>query len=281
MTMPDCHVRPLTGDDIAACESLAVDRGWDVGEARWRLMLDVGRGWGCSLPDGTLAGTALLLAYEDRVGLAAMVLVRTSLARRGIARHLMSTLLADAPPLTYLYATDMGRPLYEQLGFVATEQLVQFAGIPRLSPQVDGDCEVRALLPGDLASVLTLDQRCFGVSRARMLARMVADANRMLGAWRGDVLLGAGFASQVGRHTVIGPVLALDDDVGRCLLDALATDQAQPIRIDAPASRDVALRWARGVRLVEQPAVPLMVLGGRRLPGQRQHLVTIGSRALG
>lgn len=281
MPVPDSVVRPLTVADAAACESLSLDRSWEVGEARWRLLLDIGRGWACLLPDGSLVGTTLLLEYENKVGVAAMVLVRTSASRRGIARMLMSTLLADAPAHTYLYATEMGRPLYEQLGFVTTEHLVQLAGRPHRAARAQGPWQLRAVGPSGLQPVVELDRACFGADRSAMLSRLARDSVRIIGAWQDSTLIGAGFASPVGRHMVLGPVIASDDSVVRPLLDALADAHERPVRLDVPSSRLAAMRWAQESGLAQHETVPLMVLGGGTLPGRREHIVAVASRGLG
>jgi GNAT superfamily N-acetyltransferase len=59
--------------------------------------------------------------------------------RRGLARRLMDTMLAwcraEGMHSLYLHASDHGRPLYESLGFTATNEMRIVLG-PRSSPEV-------------------------------------------------------------------------------------------------------------------------------------------------
>jgi GNAT superfamily N-acetyltransferase len=76
------------------------------------------------LPRPTLAGDGLLLGQE---GLVLNVYTVREWRRRGVAKHLMETILAWATGRgivrLVLGASPAGRPLYEQLGFVATREM--------------------------------------------------------------------------------------------------------------------------------------------------------------
>ncbi|MGC4120030.1 MAG: GNAT family N-acetyltransferase [Myxococcales bacterium] len=273
-------LRRLTLDDAPACESVALDHGWEVGEERWRLMLGLGDGWGVSAPDGRLAGTTLLFRYDRRLALVAMVLVRKAFGRQGIGRRLVEQALSGAPDLTYLYATPQGRGLYEQLGFVALEDLARFTGTFQEHPVPDV-ARLRPLAPGDLPSAVALDAQAFGASRAAVLTALHGCSVRALGAWLGDRLVGYGLATALAQHVMLGPVTAVDEDVGLQLLQALAGGHSRPVRFDAPAGRTRVRAWALRAGLTPDPAAPLMVLAGRALPGRREWMLAVASRGLG
>lgn len=76
------------------------------------------------LPRPDAAGTGLLLGRE---GIIMNVYVERPWRRRGLARRLMTDVLAWARAnrvaRVVLHASDEGRPLYEALGFVATNEM--------------------------------------------------------------------------------------------------------------------------------------------------------------
>lgn len=76
------------------------------------------------LPRPTLAGDGLLLGRE---GLVLNVYTVKGWRRRGVARQLMETIIAWAAGAgivrLVLGASPEGRPLYEELGFVATREM--------------------------------------------------------------------------------------------------------------------------------------------------------------
>ena len=76
------------------------------------------------LPRPTVAGDSLMLGQE---GLVLNVYTVPSWRRRGVARHLMETIIAWAPEAgivrLVLAASPAGRSLYENIGFVATREM--------------------------------------------------------------------------------------------------------------------------------------------------------------
>jgi GNAT superfamily N-acetyltransferase len=67
-----------------------------------------------------------------------------------------------------LYATDMGRPVYERLGFVAEGECVTVATAPPGGAPLPGG--VRFAVPDDLEAALALDRSATGEDRSRLLA---------------------------------------------------------------------------------------------------------------
>ena len=53
----------LGADDIAGCVALSAAAGWNQNAADWRLMLELGEGWGLQLRDGTLVASTLVIPY--------------------------------------------------------------------------------------------------------------------------------------------------------------------------------------------------------------------------
>ena len=103
---------------LPGCLALSKSANWNQNEADWRLMLEVGRGWGISLADGTLAASTLVLPY-GRFAWVSMVLVLPSERRRGYATQLLRTALADLArrdQTPILDATPAGRDVYVQEG---------------------------------------------------------------------------------------------------------------------------------------------------------------------
>jgi GNAT superfamily N-acetyltransferase len=86
--------------------------------------------------DGTPVACVILMVWElhpngrelhRRRGLVTGVYTQPAYRRQGIARRLMELLLARARELgvhrLILWASDMGRPLYEELGFMASRAM--------------------------------------------------------------------------------------------------------------------------------------------------------------
>src|SRR3990170_2790976 len=109
----------LDARHLPGCLALSKSAHWNQNEADWRLMLEIGRGWGIALADGTLAASTLVLPF-GRFAWVSMVLVLPEHRRKGYATRLLRTALddlgeRDLTPI--LDATLAGRAVYLQQGF--------------------------------------------------------------------------------------------------------------------------------------------------------------------
>ncbi len=262
------EVRPLGTGDLPACLALSVERGWPAEELKWRVMLAHGRGFALD-GGGGLAGTVLRFDYGARAATIAMLLVRAALERRGLGRRLMQAAMDGASAPLFLYATEAGRPLYDRLGFVALDTIHKFVGrVPR-TPAPRG------------VTLRPLDAASFGAPRRALLAALHARSARALVAERDGRAAGYGLAWPNVDVLMIGPLVAPDDETALALASALAADHALPARIDLP-SRFASVRAHLAARgLDASPPAPLMSLGGRALPGDRDRLYAVAARAFG
>src|SRR2546427_4673652 len=111
---------PLSAQHLPGCLALSKSANWNQNEADWRLMLEMGHGWGVSLADGTLAASTLVLPYGSDFAWVSMVLVHPAHRRKGYAAQLLRTAIADLrnrglTPI--LDATPAGYEVYRQEGF--------------------------------------------------------------------------------------------------------------------------------------------------------------------
>lgn len=160
--------------------------------------------------------------------------------RRGVGEQLTRTCIAwlesRGASTTLLYATDMGRPVYERVGFVAESRARAWRGVPP-GPPPDG---VRRLRPSDRRSILELDRRATNEDRTAVLDMLPA----LLGlAVERDGRL-AGFVLQTPWGA--GPAVVAEDlDAGGALLRALVIEP-QPVTITVPDDNPAAARLLAG-----------------------------------
>lgn len=174
-------VRRLGPDDLKRCVAPSVDRGWSPERSKWSLLLAASEVFGVDAPDGRgLAGAVVLTRWGADYAAVSMMLVAARYGRRGLGRALMEHTLraaGDGATVT-LFATDMGRPLYEKLGFAVVRRNVSFVGRFR-APTAPGEGGVRAGTEADLPAVVDLDRGAFGADRGRILTRLPAFADRI------------------------------------------------------------------------------------------------------
>ena len=189
-------VRRLGPDDLRRCVALSVDRGWSPERAKWSLLLGCAEAFGVDAPDGhasgRLAGAVVLTRWGRDLASVGMMLVSARYARRGLGRALMEHVIGAAGDATVtLFATDMGRPLYEKLGFRPVRRCVSFVGAlpagpdgaPGARPAQSGPGApaevIRPATEADLPSILAVDQAAFGADRGRVLTWLPGFAERL------------------------------------------------------------------------------------------------------
>ncbi|MFF2651625.1 GNAT family N-acetyltransferase [Streptomyces sp. NPDC058045] len=271
-------VRRLTPQDRSACADLSEDRGWPREDHKWGLLLTAGQGYGIDAPEGGLVSACVVTSYgaaaRPELQALGMMLVAERYARRGVGRRLLSHVIAEADgaPLT-LYATETGRPLYEQLGFKMVGRAEMVRGrFSAASPDgaqgaTAGGIRVRPATAEDLPAMLALDLEVFGTDRTLMLTRLPAFADLLRVAEAGDELIGFAAAWPNEDTHVLGPLVARDPATAQALITALAQDSDRDLRTDIDVQHGVLLDWLKdcGLRLITENAV--MALGIPKLPG--------------
>lgn len=116
-------LRALRCGDIPDAMRLKDAAGWNQTERDWAAVLRLGAD-GCFAIecDGAVQATAVAMRYGDDLARIGMVLTAPEYRRSGFARRLMEHaveyLREKGARCIQLDATDMGRPLYAQLGFL-------------------------------------------------------------------------------------------------------------------------------------------------------------------
>jgi hypothetical protein len=153
-----------------------------------------------------------------------------------------------------LDATPLGRPLYEQLGFVPEYSLCRYSGIPRRGEK---DSKVAAYGPDQEAGILSLDQAATATDRGLLLRRLLAEQPDSVRVATQAGRMAGYLASRQGKRAVqIGPCIA-ESVAGRALLaDAWRRFSDQRVYVDVPDGNALAVsEVAQAGLTVERPFV--------------------------
>jgi GNAT superfamily N-acetyltransferase len=286
---------PLGTADLDGLMALSRAAHWNQDEADWRYMLSAGHGWGCSLADGTLVASTVVLPY-GAFAWVSMVLVLPAHRRRGHASRLLRVALdglAATGTTALLDATPAGHAVYVQEGFVDTwgfARLRREAGARHEADPAAGDAPPPVLRPlgdTDWPAVAALDGLAFGADRCALLRSL---AGRLPGVARVAEVDGAvaGFVlARPGREaTQLGPLVATQPRVGLALADAALAAIDGPIHADVPDTQTALLAalHARGFS-VQRPFTRMVHVGGRAVaadaPGDASRVMLVAGPELG
>lgn len=126
-----------------------------------------------AVSEGRIVGTGLG-AVHGRVGWLGVVFVVPELRRRGIGRTLAETLCeglqrAGCRSLV-LVATDLGRPVYDKLGFREQSHYHMFSGEPLARmPTPPPGAVLSQIRPDDVDAIAALDRRVSGEDRMALI----------------------------------------------------------------------------------------------------------------
>jgi ribosomal protein S18 acetylase RimI-like enzyme len=278
-------IRPLTQDDLDAADAICIP-AYGVPRSRKRelrrYMTIQPSNWLLATLDGEPAGLGGATDYGPFAYIGLMA-VHPSLQRRGIATAIMEQLLAwlDARgcPLVLLDASPAGEALYEKLGFVDQDRVLQFtqddcALRPRLSERVT---PMRA---DDLPALAAFDTSIFGASRMAVLASYLADyPDRAFVARDADDRI-SGFL--FAQADTIGPWVASDPDSAEALLAAaLALQFEAPPRVNIPGANSSGNSLLLRYGFSPQRLLHRMRRGGTAAAGRRSQLYGQASLAIG
>jgi GNAT superfamily N-acetyltransferase len=280
-------VRRLGHDDLKSLMALATDRGWLPDKRKWQLLLDTAAVFGVGAPDGQgLAGSVTLARYgplasgntaRASVG---MMLVASRYGRRGLGRTLMAYLLDAAGQGTTvtLFATAVGRPLYEKLGFKPVGRSVTFTGSFRPGPERDTRIGAYLATGADLPELLTIDQAAFGADRSRIISRLPGFTEKILiSRTPSGISSPTGYAAiwRSGETMrVIGPVIAPDGAAARHLITELAAAARGHVRLDLDPDRPELPAWAEARGLALRGENTVMAYGPWNPPEGRSRIWT-------
>ena len=262
----------LAPEHLAGCVALSAAAGWNQNAADWRLMLELGEGWGLALRDGTLVASTLVIPYGDFAWVS-MVLVLPGHRRKGHASRLLRTAAAalvrgNLTPV--LDATPAGREVYRREGFRDAWGFKRY--VLNSATKHDTD-ETRPLRESDWPWILELDRVAFGANREPVLRSL---ARRLPAA--GLVVEKQGFVlGRDGREAAqLGPLVARSREAARSLL------QAALARLRGPVYADIADHAALAQpALAEQRPFTRMVRGTAPVPGDERLVYCVAGPELG
>lgn len=260
-------VRRLAPSELAAIQDLAYGRDWYYPDRTWQLLFDVGELHGIFGEHGELLSVGTLTRFGEQLATIGMVMTDPGFEGRGLSRRVMQRLLERAGEAQVtLYATSVGRPLYEKLGFAATGTNSMYIGRPTPAPPAQRS---RPAVPADLPGILDLDAQAMGIDRSHLVVRLFDYADQLRVIENARQIIAYGGSWRASDKLVIGPIIATQTAEAIALLDDIAATSRGTLRLEASSERPAMAEWATARGLTEVGTTTAMVIRPQPLLSKR------------
>ncbi|SHO55990.1 GNAT family N-acetyltransferase [Vibrio quintilis] len=208
----DVITRPMNEKDIAEAHAMTQALHWPHTRQDWQQIVSVGHslvmesggqiiGTACLVPQGRYASVGLIVISDDFQG-------------RGLGRQIMNDIISYAEPGTdlYLTATEMGKPLYQKIGFAEYAVIEQYQNVVEkqnltlLSPQANA--VVREMNSGEEPILKQMMDASAGMDRNAIGDLVLKTSARTLVIEDDGQITGFAVCRDFGRGVCIGPVIA-------------------------------------------------------------------------
>jgi len=254
----------MTPDDLDRCFTLTQALKWPHRREDWALALQLGEGTVIE-EQGELIGSAVLWRWGDSAATLGLIIVDNRQQGRGLGKQLMLAQLAKLPGYTVrLHATEMGKGLYEKLGFVSCGEIHQhqtraLTTIPEAV--IPAGLQLRPATLADHATLVTHDQQANGMHRPALFDHLLRDSQTVLLQDASQQIQGFASLRRFGHGWAIGPVIAADFPTAQALVATLMQPvKGEFLRIDTDASLPMS-DWLQRLGLEQVDAPTTMVRG--------------------
>jgi GNAT superfamily N-acetyltransferase len=169
------RIRMLEPSDVPRAIQLSQAVGWNQTPEDWRLAIEMNPD-GCFAMevDSTVVATTTSIRYGTELAWIGMVLTHPEFRGRGFARALVQQALdslLDVQTIK-LDATEMGQPLYRDLGFTDECVIERWLGVAQPSASISLE---------EFSPQPVLDKEAFGADRGALLERLAIFESASLG----------------------------------------------------------------------------------------------------
>lgn len=275
-------IRAMTPDDLDPCFALTQALKWPHRREDWQLALQLGEGTVIE-EQGKLMGSAVLWRWGDRAATVGLVIIDNQQQGRGLGKQLMLAQLEKLPDVNVrLHATEMGKGLYEKLGFVSCGEIRQHqtravTTLPEVV--IPAGLKLRPATVADRDTLVTLDQQAHGMHRPALIEHLVRDCQTLLLEDAAQRIQGFASLRRFGHGWAIGPVIAADFPMAQALVASLMQSlQGEFLRIDTDAALPMAA-WLERLGIPQVDAPTTMVRGTPWTP-QGMHAFGLMTQAM-
>ncbi|CAM3654077.1 Acetyltransferase (GNAT) family protein [Vibrio aerogenes CECT 7868] len=233
----DVIIRPMDEKDMADAHVMTQALHWPHTLQDWQQIVSVGHALVMEA-EGRLIGTACLVP-QGKYASVGLIVISDDFQGRGLGRQIMNDIMSCAEPGSYLYltATEMGKPLYQKIGFEEYAVIEQYQNVVETEKVTlvhpKADAGIRKMDVGEEQTLKQMMNASCGMDRGAIGDLVLNTSNQTLVIEDEGKITGFAVCRDFGRGCCIGPVIAENPQHALALIShqLLACDQ-QFVRLD-------------------------------------------------
>jgi GNAT superfamily N-acetyltransferase len=225
----DWSIRKMRSSDLEALMQIKNAENWNQTEGDWLFLIRSNPEY-ClvAVLEDKVIGTITAINYDQRAVWIGMMLVSKKYRGLGISKKLLNTIIKDLAKCDSikLDATPAGIPVYKKLGFIAEYDIHRMVcsrlAVETMDREDTGSLEISNILPGDLNSLVQLDETVFGLKRQELF-QFLLDSKKEIGFQikEGNHLKGFILGREGSNYLQIGPLIAESLQIAKWLLNSV------------------------------------------------------------
>ncbi|GIN90081.1 acetyltransferase [Siminovitchia terrae] len=277
----------LSMQDIPELIDLSASIGWDYDTPEINTIMSVGTIYGHRTEQGDIISSAAIIPYDNKLASIGMVIVNEKYRGYGLGKELTQACINSVSNevTIMLIATKEGKPLYERLGFQTVTWVHKCLSdnYKPHSPVYEGsDFCVLPLTDIHFEKVHELDESAVGANRGPFLKSRIQQAKQgIVVRGKSGILLGYGLGIEGPINMILGPIVAINEDVASYIIHHLANGYQGKIRIDVPDEQNSFLNYLGQCGFKKVSQAPVMIKNSNQLPIRKNLLYGIAAQIFG
>ncbi|PFA25119.1 MULTISPECIES: GNAT family N-acetyltransferase [Bacillus cereus group] len=277
----------IEGKDIPYLLHLSESVGWDYSSEEIKTIFQSGIVYGGKNMKGEIIASAAIILYGEKLASIGMVIVHPWYKGKGIGRKITEACIRSVSEKTsiMLIATEEGKPLYEKLGFQVVSHVSKYICNQYVTLKGYDGSEQYIFMDydkGDRNRIVELDEAAFGVNRHNFIQRRIEQSEQFVVVKdKENYIVGYGMSVQTPENRIIGPIVALNDNIASGIVHHLAKDYNGKLRVDVPERKEIFMEVLEkaGFQKVNQP--PIMLRNSNQFLKRNGELYGIAAQIFG
>jgi hypothetical protein len=272
--------------DVPGLIELSASVGWDYDEYEIGTVMSSGKIFGHKTAEGKIVSSAAIIPYDTNLASIGMVIVNKEFRGLRLGKDATQKCIdfASSDIEIMLIATEEGKPLYENMGFITVDCVHKYLcdSYTTAKPLNNSGVTLEDFSEIEFTEILNLDDASFGDKRSNFLHNRINQSEQCLVVKDNKAnIIGYGISILGPINLILGPIVAPDSQTASLILDRLAFRHQGKLRIDVPSGNEEFMLFLEQSEFKKASKPPIMVINSVNMPPRNNTLFGIAAQIFG